>query len=196
MFEDAPEFYAQYKLLNVRNHHIYNDKFNLSVVDLSRIDLATDEDRLYQIDKWARLFKSQTWEELKMLAENNPDISSAVSTIYQASQDSRIEEQCRIREEYYARQRYMKEKMERLAQVEADLENAQTTLSGIEAELDRKNSELAKKNSEIAAKDSEIAAKDSEIAARDSEIAARDSEIAARDDLIRELQTKLKETEK
>jgi predicted transposase/invertase (TIGR01784 family) len=32
-FPDYPEFYASYKLLNIKNHHIYSSKFVLSVVD-------------------------------------------------------------------------------------------------------------------------------------------------------------------
>ena len=41
----------------------------LSVIDLSKVELATEEDRLYGIDYWTRLFKAKTWEEIKMLAE-------------------------------------------------------------------------------------------------------------------------------
>lgn len=40
LFEECPEFYATYKLQNVKNHKIYSDNFVLGVVDLSRIDLA------------------------------------------------------------------------------------------------------------------------------------------------------------
>ncbi|MBQ9768174.1 MAG: PD-(D/E)XK nuclease family transposase, partial [Lachnospiraceae bacterium] len=40
----TPEFYATYKLLNVKNHEIYSDKFILSVVNLNQIDKATEED--------------------------------------------------------------------------------------------------------------------------------------------------------
>ena len=50
LFPDAPEFYATNMLLNVKNHRIYNDKFRLSVVDLTQIELATEEDKTYQID--------------------------------------------------------------------------------------------------------------------------------------------------
>lgn len=33
LFPEYPEFYATYKLINVKNHHIYTDKFVLNVVD-------------------------------------------------------------------------------------------------------------------------------------------------------------------
>ena len=60
LFEEYPEFYATYKLINVNNHHIYSDNMALSVVNLSKIDLATEEDMKYHIDKWAALFKAKT----------------------------------------------------------------------------------------------------------------------------------------
>ncbi|MGN0346424.1 MAG: hypothetical protein ACI4DU_03985 [Lachnospiraceae bacterium] len=55
--------------------------YELSVVDLSRRDLANKEDisahRLY----WADFFKAATWEELNMLAEKDSNIADAVMTI-------------------------------------------------------------------------------------------------------------------
>ena len=50
LFKDHPEFYATYQLLSVKNHAIYSDKLRLSVLDLTHIDMATEEDKFYQID--------------------------------------------------------------------------------------------------------------------------------------------------
>jgi len=69
LFKDFPEFYATYKMLNIKNHHSYSDNFDLRVVNLTQIELATDEDKQFQIDYWAALFKSETWKEIKMLAK-------------------------------------------------------------------------------------------------------------------------------
>jgi len=55
--------------MNVKNHHTYSDRFILNVVDLTKIDMATSEDKDYQIDYWARLFKARTGEDLKMIAK-------------------------------------------------------------------------------------------------------------------------------
>ena len=71
LFPEYPEFYSAYQFLNVKNHTLYSDKWRISVLDLSRIDLATEEDRQYQLDYWAALFKAKTWEELQMLAQDN-----------------------------------------------------------------------------------------------------------------------------
>lgn len=101
LFKECPEFYATHKLINVKNHHIYSDNFILGVVDISRIDLATEEDKAYQIDYWASLFKATTWEEIKMLASGNEYLDEASKTIFQLSADEQIRKRCRDREEYY-----------------------------------------------------------------------------------------------
>lgn len=59
-------------LLNTRNKRIYSDKNKLSVLDLNRVDLATEEDKANELVFWAKLFKSKTWEELRMLAKKEP----------------------------------------------------------------------------------------------------------------------------
>ncbi|MCM1427652.1 MAG: PD-(D/E)XK nuclease family transposase, partial [Eubacterium sp.] len=101
LFHDYPEFYATYKLLNVKNHHLYSDNLTLSVVDLSHIELGTDEDKEYHIDCWAKLFKATTWEEIKMLAAKDQYINEASKTIFQLSAEEQILKRCRDREEYY-----------------------------------------------------------------------------------------------
>ena len=101
LFKESPEFYATYKLINVKNHEVYNDNFVLSVVNLSRIDLATDEDKKYQIDYWGRLFKATTWEEIHMLASENKYINEASNTMFQLNADENIRKRCQDREEYY-----------------------------------------------------------------------------------------------
>ena len=96
LFPDHPEFYATYQFLNVKNYTLYSDKLRLSVLNLTHTDLATEEDKQYQIDYWASLFKSTTWEELKMLAENNEYIRQASETVYQLTQEEAIRQQCEI----------------------------------------------------------------------------------------------------
>ena len=49
-----------HKIFMVINHLLYSDKFTLSVVNLKEIDRATEEDKEYQIDYWARIFKAKT----------------------------------------------------------------------------------------------------------------------------------------
>ena len=102
---EHPMFYSTYMLSEIHGHHIYTDKFSIATLDLTNINLATAEDKAYNIDKWARFFKAQTWEDIKMLAEKNEAIDDAATTVYQLSEDERIRLQCQAREDYERDQR-------------------------------------------------------------------------------------------
>lgn len=101
LFENNPEFYASYKLINVKNHQKYSDSLTLNVVDLSRIDLATEEDKQYRIHEWAKLFQATTWEEIKMIASQDEYLNEASQSIFRMSADEMVRKRCRDREEYY-----------------------------------------------------------------------------------------------
>lgn len=113
-FDKVPEFYATYKLLNIKNHYIYSDKFTLSVVDLTQTDLATEEDKAWGIHTWARLFKAATWEEVKMIAKKSEELQEATETLYNMNSDDIVRQQCRAREDYYRLQNTINRKMEEL----------------------------------------------------------------------------------
>ncbi len=105
LFPDSPEFYSKYMLMNVKNHTIYSDKFILSVVDLTQIELATEEDKENQLDYWASLFKATTWEDIKMIAKNNSYFAEAAETMYQLSADEQIRLQCQARADFERQER-------------------------------------------------------------------------------------------
>ncbi len=100
-FPDLPEFYASYKLLNEKNHHIYSDKFNLRMLDLTCIHLATPKDQACQLDNWAKLLRATTWEEIKMIAKHNTALLEASETLFTLNADDLIRKQCQARSDYY-----------------------------------------------------------------------------------------------
>ena len=142
LFPEAPEFYATYIMENVKSHMIYTDKMQLSVIQLCSIELATDEDRLYEIDRWASLFKAKTWKELKSVAASNQYMQSAVDTIYELSSDETIREQCRAREEFEAYQRYLNKQINDLKKQNAEQNVLLTAKDAEIADLLARNAEL------------------------------------------------------
>ena len=159
LFKDAPEFYATYKMMNVKTHQLYSDKLRIGVVDLSHIELATDEDKLYGIDHWASLFKAGTWEELKTMAKENIAYEEAAKTMFKLSSDEHIREQCRRREEYY----------QQIRTYERDLAVKDAKIAEQSALLADKDSLLADKDSQLADKDAMIA----DLLARNAELTAQ-----------------------
>ncbi len=121
LFEDHPEFFAQYQLKNAKDGYLYTDKFNILVVELSQTDLATAEDKSYGIDKWAKLFKATTWEEIKMLTKENPSMNSAAESIYLSNSDENIRELCRRREDAIAHENFQKKLIQNLTEENAAL---------------------------------------------------------------------------
>lgn len=115
-FPEFAEFYAIYKLLNIKNQHLYSDKFTLGVVDLTHIELATDKDKAFGIDRWARLFKSTTWEEIKMIAKNNPVLKEASESLYVLNADEMARARSRAREEYILHENALNRKISELSE--------------------------------------------------------------------------------
>ncbi len=155
LFPDRPEFYATYKLLNVKNHGIYSDKFVLSVVDLTQIELATEEDRNNQLDYWASLFKATTWEEIKMIASNNPYFTEAAETMYELSADEEIRLRCQARADYERHENYVKHK---LATLEAGIAERDAALAENAAALAEKDTTIAEQAKLIQQLQSQLAA--------------------------------------
>ena len=87
-------------LMNVRNHQLYTGKFQLSVLDLNKIHLATEEDKKYQLDYWAALFVAKTWEDFKMIAEKSEPLKEAAKTVYAVSAEEDIRLRCEARRRY------------------------------------------------------------------------------------------------
>lgn len=56
-------------------------------------EVSQDSD-LYQ---WAQVFKADTWEEIRMLAQKNEAINECVYTMAKLSEDDRVRMQCEAR---------------------------------------------------------------------------------------------------
>ena len=161
LFPEAPEFFATYELRNRKSGKLYSSKFSIHVLDLTKIDLASEEDKKYGIDRWARLFMAKTWEELRMVAKNNPDLLQASNELYTINKDDLIRQQARAR-----------------ADAEFWERNRNARIKKLEKALIEKDNSIAEKNSMIAEKDNTLAEKNSMIAEKDSEIHKLKEELA------------------
>ena len=140
LFEDAPEFYAKYEFLNVKSQRPYSDKLKLSVLDLTRIDLATDEDKARELDYWAELFKSKTWEEIRMLAEKEPIFNEVATEVQKLSKEEKIRQQCLAREDYYRTQQdFHNHYKEQLKAKDKTISEQQKLIEELQAKLEARN---------------------------------------------------------
>lgn len=153
-FPDAPEFYATYKLLNVKNCHPYTSKFVLNVLDLTHIELATEEDKTYGIDAWARLFKARTWEDLKMIAKQNSTLQQASETLYTLNCDQTIRDMARAREDAI---RHENRVNKLLAEKDACIAEQSMAISEMKTSIAEKDASIAKLNTRLAKLESLLA---------------------------------------
>ena len=109
-------------IMDTITHKVFNDKFILSVLCLTQRNLATEEDRLWQIDTWAELFKAKTWEDIKMIAQTNHTLTNAAESLFQYNGDDMIRQRCLAREDYERHERTVNKKIQDLEQRIAELE--------------------------------------------------------------------------
>jgi predicted transposase/invertase (TIGR01784 family) len=158
LFDGKPEFYATYKMMNVKNSNIYSDKFTLGVVDLSKIEMATEEDKAYGIDKWAKLFKATTWEELKSMAAQNAIFDNVAQSMFMFSCDANVMEQCRKVEDHQKFVNHLSNENESLKASNAEKDSTIANMGNQLADKDNHISELEAENNELAAKNAELMA--------------------------------------
>ena len=148
LFPEHPEFVAEYKMMNTNPEHRYffSDKFRISVVDLTQIERATEKDKQYGIDLWARVLTAKTWEEIDMLAQDNEHLRETSNAMYELDQDLLIRQQCQAREDFLYWER-MKEN--RTKRMEAKIAEQEAELAAKDAELERQRAELEKLRAQL-----------------------------------------------
>ena len=132
-------FFSRYMFQETEDHHLYSEKIGLFVLNLEKTDRITEEDRRYNRDLWAKMFKAKTWEDLKMLAEKSEVIDEAVGQIYKITRDEILRQKMEAREEYYrierTNQRLMEEKDKALEERDKALEEKDKALEEKDKEI-------------------------------------------------------------
>ena len=124
-------------------------KLSLTVLDLTQIDRATEEDKCFGIDRWAALFRATTWKELRMITKNNEYMDDGAQVLLTMNSDQTIRDMCYFRERAEIEEKYRN-----------DLIKKQ------EAELAKKDKDLAKKIKDLAEKDRIIAELQAQLASQ------------------------------
>jgi chromosome segregation ATPase len=133
------------------------------VVSLKHIDLATDEDKQFGIDRWARLFKSTTWEDIKMLAKNEPIFKDAAETLYNLNSDETIRAQCRAREDYNRQQSAIKY---HIKEITTELKKVTSEKQQLAAE----NQQLASEKQQLASEKQQLASEKQQLASEKQQL--------------------------
>lgn len=123
-------------LSNISNSLIYTDKFKISVVNLNSINTANELDKQFKLDKWARLFTAQTWEELREISKEDSYMEATARKLFALSSDFDIQEEARRRKEYY---RYVGKLEKEIKEKDEALDKKDARIAELEAQLAKLN---------------------------------------------------------
>lgn len=138
------------------------------MVNLKHIELATQEDRKWNIHYWASLFKATTWEELKMLAKQHPILENAVETIYELTADEAIREQCKAREKH--------------------IREMNTILREREMAIRARDKSVQERDEAVQERDEAVQERDEAVLKRDEAVQERDKVVLERDEAVKQLE--------
>ena len=146
LYSGSQEFYSTYHLANDKTGRIYSDKVTLHVLELNKGEYATQEDKAYRIDYWAQLFKATTWEELRMLAQEQKSLQSTIETMYRINADDYARAQLEAREEELRVQRTieneMKRRSEKMAEQQKTIDAQQITINEQSATINEQSATI------------------------------------------------------
>lgn len=112
------------------------------MLDLTQIDMASDEDKAYGIDTWAAVFKAKTWEELRMAVQSNEYMKDAAETLYELNSDETIRQQCEARRRAEIEEKHMQNKLKKLEEDKENLTREKNELTNEKTELVKEKTEL------------------------------------------------------
>ena len=117
---------------------------------------------------WAKIFKATTWEELKMLATADKNTEQAISSIWQLTEEEKIRDQIRYREEREREHNHLIDKLKRLENQVAEKDNRiaekDNTIAEFTVELSEKESKISEQTSKISEQSSRIAELEKQLA--------------------------------
>ena len=132
LFPDHVKFFSAYEMCDIDDGYKFNSNFGLFVIDLSQIDMVTEADKATGLDKWCRLFKADTWDELKKLAKEDKLMEMIAEEVFKSNSDYAVRKRCQDREDYLRWKKWQ----------ETEFEKAQATIAAQEKALADKDKEI------------------------------------------------------
>ena len=172
------DFYSEYQILHMKKHTGYCGKFKICVLSLNHLDEVPENERknhngLYY---WAKLFTVKSWEELKMIANEDPRMTSYVTTVRKLSAEEKVAQACEARRRY-SNDIATYEEEKRLAKQEAEEAKQEAKEAKQEAKEAKQEAQEAKQEAEEAKRREEKAEREAQEARIKMEEMAREIEL-------------------
>jgi chromosome segregation ATPase len=135
--------------------------------------------KTYRIDYWARLFKSRTWEELKMIAQRDENMMKAAEDLYTMNGDETIRAQCRARADYYRMQNTINQKIKQLTADKEQLTADKEQLTADKEQLTADKEQLTADKEQLTADKEQLTADKEQLTADKEQLTADKEQLTA-----------------
>ena len=95
LFPDHERFFKRYRVTDDEGY-LYTDKIQFWVMDLTKIEEATDEQKAQGLVEWAKAFKADSWEEVNQI--QNSAVKEAAKTMQLIMSNPTEREMIRMRQ--------------------------------------------------------------------------------------------------
>ena len=115
LIKDSPKYHHRFVFYDPEANVAFTDIIEIYTLELGKLPKGTDGTELYD---WAKFIAAESEEELKMVAERNPQVEKAVVTLQRLSADEQA------RDLYERREKAMRDidSRERWARAEGKIE--------------------------------------------------------------------------
>ncbi len=98
--KEEKKFYSENRLCDIRDGKIFSRNFSIIIVQLKENENAEKPEIDSGLDKWARLFLADTWEELQEMIKESEWMAETVYTLRNLTEDEKIRLECEARDRY------------------------------------------------------------------------------------------------
>ena len=94
------KFYSENRVCDIRDGKIFSRNLGIIIVQLKENENADMPEIESGLDKWARLFLAETWEELQEMIKESEWMAETVYTLRNLTEDEKIRLECEARDRY------------------------------------------------------------------------------------------------
>ena len=199
-FPNVDKLYSRFFMMEKDSHAVYSSLLQINVLSLLHLDKATTADRSSGLFTWARFFRAGTWEELKMLENEDSRIGSAIDTVFRLMCDDKVRMQMEAREDFYRiMDSYKEELKEQRAKIEEqseELEKQRVKVEEQSEELEKQRVKVEEQSEKLEKQRVKVEEQSEELEKQRMKVEEQGEELAAANDKLKEKNDQLKEKDR
>ena len=132
---------------------VYTENISIMVMSLKQVENASDEDRRYGRDKWAKLITAKTREEVEMIAKTDSYIEEAAETLLKLQSDyatlKYIQEREDFRQDERKREKKIREQENKIKDQDKQIQARDKQIQARDKKIQKQSRQLKQKDIEL-----------------------------------------------